>query len=321
MRAHLPNSEALAVAVTLAFGFIAVRAGVCESRNQSAAELIHFLTDPFDPFEHPELLDSNGYRMAKNDRAAANSLVALGPAAIPNLNSAFDLIERQGEETPLALNSRWLLFAYARIRGPEAYPRLRTMINNPKLRLLRYDLDSALAIALGLTSYVSATRVAYRCIDCREPRQSLDRLILTWMQGNRSWMEEELGPKARSSLGSLLANRSWVDLETELWHGGPVPDAAIGFRLEGPGDWSKPQETLDQRLQDRRRFVNLDELPTEPKLPTQFVDRAGNDCMQREITFVQAPAGPGGMLIKYVVDDEDLAGLLRTISECALRSS
>jgi hypothetical protein len=133
-------------------------------------------------------------------------------------------------------------------------------------------------------------------------------------------METELGPHARSSLGSLLAKQSWADLEDQMWHGAAGSGAAIGFRFEIPGDWSKPEETLDQGLQDRRRYVNLDEFPAEPKLVTQFVDKVGNNCVKREIRFVLAPAVPKGTGFRYFVDDSDIEGLLRTISGCALHS-
>jgi hypothetical protein len=318
MRAHIPNSGSLAITVMLAVGLIPVRAGKSQVGDKSAAKLIHFLTDPV---ERPDLLDKNGARIPDGDRAAANLLVAMGSAAIDDLDAAFDLIERQGQETPLALNSKWLLFAYARIRGPEAYQRLRAMIANPRLRFLRGDLDHSLAMALGLTSYVSASRVAYQvCCRTEEPRDSLDRLVLAWMQGNRLWMEEELGPNGRLALGSLAANRSWLAMRATMWHGVPDSDLAIGFRFESPSDWSKPEETLDQALQDRRSHVDRDQFPTEPKLLTQFVDRAGNGCAPLEVRFVRVPRGTGGLGVRYVVDEADLEGLLRTVSECALRS-
>lgn len=306
--------------MALGFGLVAARVGNGQTGERSAAKLIHVLTDPIDPLEHPDLYDTSGFKMSDRNRDAANSLVALGSAAIPDLDSAFNQIERQGKGTPLAWHSSWLLFAYARIRGPAAYQRLRGMIENPKLRFLVNDLDNSLAFALGLTSYESASRVAYRQIGFRvEPRYSLDAMILAWMQGNRTGMEEELGPNARSILRSLLAKRSWPDLENEVWHGPTDSGAGMGFRFEYPGDWSKPEETLDQKLQDRRRYQNLDQFPTEPKLPTQFVDKVGNKCVKREIRFVLAPAVPEGTGFRYFVDDEDLVGLLRTITGCAVR--
>src|SRR5206468_571240 len=104
------------------------------------------------------------------------------------------------------LNSKWLLLAYARIRGPAAYPRLRAMADNPRLRYLSGDVDQSLAIALDLTSYISASRIANEFVCCRseEPRHALDQLILAWLQGNRQRMEEALGPHARLSLDSLV---------------------------------------------------------------------------------------------------------------------
>ena len=50
------------------------------------------------------------------DRAAANSLVLLGREALTDLERTFALIERQEQRSPVVLNSKWLLFAYAQIR-------------------------------------------------------------------------------------------------------------------------------------------------------------------------------------------------------------
>jgi len=318
MRAYLANSGALATAAMLAFGVISVRAQEGKIRDRSAAELVHFLTDPIDPLQWPDPLDRSPAR-AEANRAAANSLVALGSKAMGDLDMAFDEIERRGEESPLARNAKWLLLAYATIRGPESYQRLRAMIDNPRLRFLDRDLDNSLAVALGLTSYVSAARLDYPFVCCEEPRQSLDRLILAWMQGDRLSMEGELGSSARLALGLLLANRSWPDMRAEVWQGVPGPESAVGFRFENPGDWSRPEDTLDKALRDRRRTVHLDKIPKQPRLVTEFVDRAGNDCTRLEIRFVEVPTDRGSILVKYVVDERDLEGLLRTISRCALR--
>ncbi len=319
---HLPNYAPFIIAVLLASRLSAAQTGQNLPRDLSAAKLIQALTEPINPYEHPEFLETTHTRISDRDRALANSLVALGSTAIPDLDSALDQIARQGEETPRPWDSRWLLYAYAKIRGPKAYQRLRTMADDPKLRFLSGPLDDSLALALLLTSYVSVSRVAQHFFGLQvEPRYSLDSVILAWMQGNRTGMEEELGANARSSLKSLLAKRSWVDLEHHMWHGAPRSDAVIGYRFEFAGDWSQPEETLDQGLQNRRRFYpNVDELPTEPKLLTQFVDKVGNKCVKREIRFVLLPAIPEGTGFRYFVDDNDMEALLRTISECALHT-
>ena len=53
-----------------------------------------------------------------------------------------------------ATNSGWLLLAYARIRGEDAYPKLMAMTRFDRLRFLRPSLDRAIALSLGLTSFV-----------------------------------------------------------------------------------------------------------------------------------------------------------------------
>ena len=320
--AHLADFGVCTVAAILASGLIAAQTAENRPRDPSAAKLIHDLAEPINPLERPDLYDTSGFKISDRNRALANSLVALGSAAVPDLETAFDQIEQQGQDTPFGWNSRWLLFAYARSRGREAYRRLHAMADNPKLRFLSIGLDQSLALALGLTSYVSASRDADTSHGFRtDPRYSLDGMILAWMQGNRTGMEKELGPKARVSLGALLVKRSWAQFENQMWHGATSSDCAVGFRFEIPGDWSKPAETLDQALENRRRYpASLDESPTEPKLETQFVDKAGNDCLTREIKFVLAAAVPNGTGWRYFVDDSDMEGLLRTISECALAS-
>lgn len=318
-------SAPLVTVVVSAVGVLAPNASLCQTRDQSATEIIRFLTGPVNPNGPPivEVQPGNPLtRRAEPDRAAANALVALGSAAADDLDAALNRIEQETNEGHVVLRSKWLLFAYARIRGPAAHQRLQAMISNRRLQYFHGDLDRALAIAFGLTAYVSAARLyPYSPMPPEEPRHALDRLILAWMQNHRSQMEEVLGPKARLDLDSLLANQSWSALRIRVWGGPPEPDVAIGFRFEGSGDWSKPEETLDQGLHDRRFFKTWDQFPPDADLSTQFVDRAGNDCGgRREIRFVRVPGRPGNSPFKYVVDEVDLEGLLRAVSGCALRS-
>lgn|ERR1017187_1464570 len=300
----------------------APNASLCQTRHQSAAEIIRFLNDP------RVVVGSLPQRLEQRraERAAANELVALGSAAVRDLDAALDRMEQQ------AGGSEWLLIAYARILGPAARQRLQVMNANRRLGFLHEDLDNALAVALGLTDYVSAARL-YPFTPARpeEPRHALDRFILGWMQDNRSQMEYVLGPKSRQDLDSLLARQSWQALRSEVLGALPGPGVAMGFRFEGAGDWSQPEETLDQELWHRRSrqttvlILNAnpwDDLPPEATLSTQFVDRVGKDCGgHRDIRFVRAPAeAPGNTPFKYLIDEGDLKTLLRTVSGCALRS-
>ena len=87
------------------------------------------------------------------DREAAASLVALGARAVPEIERALDSIERLGGASEFALGSQWLVDAYAQIKGREAYSRLARFGTE-----LGVDLGDAVALSLGLTSVVSASR-------------------------------------------------------------------------------------------------------------------------------------------------------------------
>jgi hypothetical protein len=287
-----------------------------ETQSASAAKAADLVQSLLHPRYDPAVLTKNFGREPAVDRAIAKALVALNDSALPDIEEAFNSIPAKREE--FSPSFRWLLFAYAQIRGKAACGRLRVMVENPTLRFLRGDLDQSLAIALGLTSYVSASRVADEFICCRdEPRHSLDRLILAWMQGNRSQIEEELGPTAHSAFTSLLSKQTWITLLREMWGGEPHANAGVGFRFDRSDDWVKPEETLDSDLQARRRRVNLDDWPANPKIATQFVDGSGKTCRKRDVTFQRVPKFAGSLWTKYVIDEADMPGLLRTIATCA----
>lgn len=292
---------------------------LCECQTaESPNNLVTFLTGPVPP----ALLNRYGVSNEEPGRAVATALASIGPAAIEALNAGLAVVERESELFKVKPTWKWLFFAYAKIQGPRACQRIRVLVENPRLRLFSYDLDQSLAIALDLTSYVSDSRVAdngFVCCRVEEPRHSLDRLILAWMQDNQRAVEQELGPNGRSALKSLLTSRSYLDFRSELWRGPRTSNFAIGFHLlNGPEDWSKPEETLDQELHERRRNVDLGKFPIAPNLLVQFVDRSGAGCGQRAISFAQLPLYPE-LRVRYVVDDQNLEGLLRTISACALR--
>jgi hypothetical protein len=63
-----------------------------------------------------------------------------------------DSLEQQGEKSPFATNSEWLLYAYARLKGSDAGGRLTRMAENPALRFVENYLDEAVALSLHITS-------------------------------------------------------------------------------------------------------------------------------------------------------------------------
>ncbi len=122
--------------------------------------------------------------MDAENRAAAQSLVRLGAAALPDINAAFDSIAKSGSSSKFAPNAGWLLYAYAKIEGPADFPRLRKMHGDPNFGFLLAGLDAAAAASLDLTSYVSSSRqpIPESSTSCEgpSPQETLDRFILAW---------------------------------------------------------------------------------------------------------------------------------------------
>jgi hypothetical protein len=163
---------------------------------QSPAELIRYMTQPAG---EEDLLLSGTFTcgsLNKNGadaRALAITLAKMGSPASTAIEEALDSI-LAGKSSPEAkFKMGWLLLAYARINGPSAYPRLHELIGNSDLAHFALGIDNSIALALGLTSYVSSFRAAtysgeppsheipmrtIRCDRREEPRDALDAVIL-----------------------------------------------------------------------------------------------------------------------------------------------
>jgi hypothetical protein len=259
----------------------------------------------------------------REDRAAAASLVKLGSSAIPSLEGAFDSLEEQGRRSEFSTGAAWLFYAYAKIEGPTALLRLRRMISNPGLNFLQPSLDYAVALSLGLTSYVSSSRQipAGEMIYCdgEMPRDTLDELVLAWERNNRSALEASLGPNARVALQSLLdKGRSWAAVRADLWRGKSGSDVAMGYRFDIAGRWAKPAETLEQE-QEEQAVVDVGRRPVNLQFDTLLKGSSGGDCGRHAIKFLRSQS-TGSFVAKYLVDNSDLGDLLRSIAACAART-
>jgi hypothetical protein len=199
----------------------------------------------------------------EDNQALTDALVKYGGAAIPALEKALQSVQDH-DDSPYSLNAKWLMEAYARILGPDAHRRLDQMAGLPRLRYFAQALDHSMALAFGLTSYVSSwRRMSCSCegrfsVDCNacspeqqrpfslylvcsthppDPRiRPLDELILTWERGNRVLLEANLGPRAKASLEQLLAGKTWAQLRSilrravRLWFNSDVGSAANAGR-------------------------------------------------------------------------------------------
>jgi hypothetical protein len=298
------------------FSLISPAAVVAGPMDQAASDLITFLNYRGDrPGKGLVLLGVSGCGHFKEDRDAAISLVKLGTLALPNIEEALDSIENVGKRSEFAFNGGWLTGVYAKIKGPEALPRIRSMLANPNLDFLRLDLDRAVALSLNITSYVSGSRTPMRVFHCgrsEEPRDALDKLILAWESNDRQGFEASLGPSARGALDRLFRVHTWESLRSELWHVASSVVPAIGYQLRFGGKWSQPEETLEQETVGRRLSEDLPTLELEIALKNSV----GVDCGTRRVQFLKADSVTGG----YLIDSPDLRDLLHSISACAAQT-
>jgi hypothetical protein len=284
-----------------------------QTKERSPSELIRFLTYQSDDRTGKPWVFRCG--LINTDREAAAYLATFGDSAIPELERALDSIAAGGERSPFSVNGGWLLLTYARIRGQAAAPRLRKMSDDPKLKSssLTFDLDSALALSLGLTSFVSESREPTDVV-CRaeQPRDVFDRFVLAWERDDPAALEASLGSNAKAALNLLLRQRTWEEIRAKSWRSQARSGIAMGYRFETRGLWSEPEETLRQGEREQVDFTP-DALSFD--LVTVFRDRFGVDCGRRRVKFQRSSSLtlPG----KFFVDSSDLGNLLSLIAFCA----
>jgi hypothetical protein len=253
----------------------------------------------------------------REDRALTKSLVNLGNSARPAIEDAFQSLESRGMESEVYLKAPWLLLAYARIYGAGAYSRLREMYGygNPNQFSTAAYVDDAVALAFGVTSYVSAFRAVEEskigqlgvpkiyCDRGHQPKDTLDRFVLAWEVRNRKLLGETLGRDAKYSLDQMpIGILGGVPLD---------PSAAVGYRFLIEGAWSEPDETL-QELPARASNPSY---PDNPVILVAFKNRRGADCGKLTVSFLSIREGPG--FNSYLIDDSNLLGLLGLLSACA----
>ena len=291
-------------------------AGTMAAQGKSPEDLVDFLTYRSERSGRElALLGMSSCGQFGADREAARSLVKIGAPALPGIERALDSIETLGERSEFAFNSGWLVAAYAGIKGLGAYPRLQRMLNNPNLAFLRSAMDPSIALALNLTSYVSAFRPAGRTFRCgrgAEPRDALDQLVFAWGKGDLPLFENALGPSGRAALTSMLRSRTWATIRLDLSHGKVDPDFAMGYRFENGGPWSEPEELND----DAGREAGVPN-PQSPELDTRFSSGPVGECGRYPVKFLRTRDATSDSTV-YLVDDPGLRDLLHIIGSCSL---
>ena len=303
------------VAAWLLCGLLSAGSVSVLAQEGSAADLIGYLRRKGEGLEQQHTR-AGVFRCGQliEDLARARFLVKIGASVLPDIEKELDSIEAGDKQS--GYGATWMELLYARLKGAAALPRLRRMEGSRELGISRHNLDGSIALALRLTSYVSDSRPPIRIISCTrrsEPRDAFDQLILGWERNDRSWLESSLAPGARAAMRSLLVGKTWATLRSELWPRERRGDVSVGYRFDLAGPWSEPDETLEEKR-------DVDSAPDAGSrdlyLDTSFKDKSGADCGKHRVKFLMIQSG-GSESRKYLVDDQDLRGLLRTITSCA----
>jgi hypothetical protein len=280
----------------------------CQFQSQSPAELVEFLTKSSSPGESQPGVGSCGIDQQEAfERGAAKALVDRGAASAQAVEKALDSFE----EGAHLRNAKRLMYAYATILGPAAFPRLSRLASDPRLDNSAIAVDDSIAISLGLTSYVSSSGPARPVFRCRGPElhDALDQFISGWERDDRARLEASLGPEARAAMSSLLAAGGWAQLRAVLWPTRSSGRGAVGYRFVVPHQWSLPEMAS---------IEHADASTDAPVLVTRFTTRTGEECGSLRISFLKV-LGPTATEYTeaYLVNDPNLAGLLRLIGSCA----
>lgn len=279
----------------------------------SVAYLVKFLAYGTDERRwRPEIFTCGGENA---ERRAATSLAQRGESALAVIEPVLRSLVEKGERSEYALSARWILMAYARIKAEDAVPRLRQIYNVPRIPM-GLSLDTAFAIALGLTSYVSDLREDIGGA-CRpdEPREALDRLLIALKEGQRSQIESVLGANARAKFKDFIKGRDWREVRREIWPRQAGAVVGVGYRFQLAGTWADPDESLREGGRWQRGDAERLTSELEITIDTLFHDGSGKPFGRRPVRFAKASAEDP--FDKYHVNNEDLGELILTIAACA----
>jgi len=287
---------------------ICLYGGISDDQSTAPAELIQRLTGRVSPIE--VLSETGLFSCGAEYRhyEVARSLAQMGAAALPLIDKEIERIATGGQGRRDGI--RWLLLCEAAIGGPSVLPRLRALKQARRGVFLRGQVDSAIAEALSLTSYLSGSEsepaTLLRPIHCRsdEPRDVLNHLILAWLLGDRAQVERSLSDRAQGKLAKVPASKRTNDGKAQRTF-------TIGYRIKTKGRWAEP----DNALRAISPMTEADDLP-HYDFTVVFVDAEGTVCAERRVSFHVA-AVPASGWPYFKIDSDDLDGLFQVIDNCS----
>src|SRR5579871_3676784 len=257
--------------------------------DESALQLINELEIGASPLLRSGILTcgSAGAENARQDKIA-RSLIALGSAALPDVEVA---LSSKGTRYGFLT----LAYAYAKLKGPAAFPRLRALMTEYR----ESGLGRSAAAAIGATSFVSSNADSWmrdhQCAvgefsvqmqkePCQEesqeiplmvvacgrpilPQSGMDRFILGWEWDDRHIFERALGPHAKETSRSTMTPSGSVDpLANKI----PREEMLIGYKFLTPGPFSEREDEHDWSQRSER--------PDAVDIETAFFNAEGESC-------------------------------------------
>jgi len=229
----------------------------------------------------------------------AKALIACGDSALDPLERLLNTLAKSEHGFEYQSTARWFLNSYATLRKENAYPVLRSMLENNKLAYLRQHVLQAIALAFDLTGYVDPLErpIKDRC-RISEPRDALTDFIFALQTGNKQLFDETLGPQASQAIKQS---------KETIWPVRRMDTAgSVGFRFSGDQDWARPEGSLD----GYRDKPNSEDNRT---IEVKFASRTAANCGLEQIHFVIAHRMP----LVYVIDNPEISKIVHTIATCS----
>lgn len=201
-----------------------------------------------------------------------------------------------------------------------AYERLQRMLRNPEMWQFADGIERAMAISLQLTSF----RTSLHSFRARTPipgfglpQDALDQFMLAWMLNDRNAFEATLSSQAGSAFQKVLASGSWENLRRNFLRRDGEPIASFGYRLPLPSGLV--------RLPESAPAVSMHSGNPAERLEAEALlfdgDRICGKAKVRFLLVKEQELAPGFWRYHYVVDNEDMNELLRSLTPCIFQPS
>lgn len=304
------NETLLRVALVTSLGAVALSAQTSQSAEGLVASLTKQKVCTTSAFTKP------------HEKRQAMALLALGDAALPAIAKGLDVLLEHPNPRALC-GAEWFLYAFARIRGAAAYPRLTELLVSPQLRPLNRQIENAMVVSLGLTSLVSALDVSgqkpgdtraglagAQAIGYEVPQSSVDLFLLGWIQGRDGLIEESLSPVAREEFRRLRSSPAWDRVRYPAALDERRSILGVGYKLSLPGGMvDLPGSYSPLRLNE----------PHESKVSgrAEFYSN-GKSCAEHTLHFldVAGRSESPGLKWHFVIDNSDIEALLNSLKKC-----